>query len=160
MKYGFILPFGDARVAADLARDAEQAGWDGFFLWEPICGVDAWIGLTPRQLHPHEYHELFAYGIGLTDLAKHHAGMDSDIPKHGFDPAAFQAKMQQYHPQAVAFTSKKTGQVYFKHPVTYGIQGESIGAIRLYVLPSPSPAARGSWEISYWQALADFVHAP
>ena len=120
----------------------------------------ATIGLTPRQLHPHEYHELFAYGIGLTDLAKHHAGMDSDIPKHGFDPAAFQAKMQQYHPQAVAFTSKKTGQVYFKHPVTYGIQGESIGAIRLYVLPSPSPAARGSWEISYWQALADFVHAP
>jgi alkanesulfonate monooxygenase SsuD/methylene tetrahydromethanopterin reductase-like flavin-dependent oxidoreductase (luciferase family) len=50
MKYGFILPFGDARIAADLARDAEQAGWDGFFLWEPICGVDAWIGLTAAAM--------------------------------------------------------------------------------------------------------------
>jgi TDG/mug DNA glycosylase family protein len=30
----------------------------------------ATVGLTPRQLHPQEYHELLAYGIGLTDLAK------------------------------------------------------------------------------------------
>lgn len=51
MKYGFILPFGDARVAADLAREAEQAGWDGLFLWEPICGVDAWISLTAAVMH-------------------------------------------------------------------------------------------------------------
>lgn len=50
MKYGFILPFGDARVAADLAHEAEQAGWNGFFLWEPICGVDAWIGLTAAAM--------------------------------------------------------------------------------------------------------------
>jgi hypothetical protein len=41
MKYGFILPFGDARIAADLAPLAEQAGWDGFFVWRP-CG-----GQTP-----------------------------------------------------------------------------------------------------------------
>jgi hypothetical protein len=27
-------PFGDARVIADLARDAESTGWDGFFLWD------------------------------------------------------------------------------------------------------------------------------
>ncbi len=50
MKYGFILPFGDARIAADLARDAEHAGWDGFFMWEPVCGVDAWIGLTAAAM--------------------------------------------------------------------------------------------------------------
>lgn len=50
MKYGFILPFGDARAAADLARDAEQAGWDGFFVWEPICGVDAWVSLAAAAM--------------------------------------------------------------------------------------------------------------
>jgi TDG/mug DNA glycosylase family protein len=121
--------------------------------WRTLAAV----GLTPRQLQPHEYRELLEYGIGLTDLAKQHAGMDSDIPQHGFDPAAFQAKMQQYQPQLVAFTSKKTGQVYFKRPVTYGLQTERIGAIRLFVLPSPSPAARGSWDLSHWQALADLV---
>lgn len=45
MKFGFVLPFGDARVAADMAREAEQAGWDGFFVWEAVWGVDAWVAL-------------------------------------------------------------------------------------------------------------------
>jgi hypothetical protein len=36
MKYGFVLPGGDARTAADFARYAEDAGWDGFFVWEPV----------------------------------------------------------------------------------------------------------------------------
>ena len=46
MKYGFVLPSGDARIAADYAREAEQAGWDGFFAWEPVWGIDAWVSLT------------------------------------------------------------------------------------------------------------------
>ena len=33
-------PFGDARTIADLARDAESAGWDGFFLWDHIADRD------------------------------------------------------------------------------------------------------------------------
>ncbi len=45
MKFGFVLPFGDARVAADMAREAEQAGWDGFFVWEAVWGIDAWVAL-------------------------------------------------------------------------------------------------------------------
>jgi len=32
MKYGFVLPTGDARAVADFAYDAEQAGWDGLFV--------------------------------------------------------------------------------------------------------------------------------
>jgi hypothetical protein len=36
MKFGIYLPnfgpFGDSRVLANLAQDAEKAGWDGFFL--------------------------------------------------------------------------------------------------------------------------------
>ena len=46
MNYGFVLPFGNARLAADLAYEAEQAGWDGFFVYEPVSGVDAWVSLT------------------------------------------------------------------------------------------------------------------
>lgn len=42
MKYGFVFPRGDARLAADFAREAEQAGWDGFFVWKPIWVVAAW----------------------------------------------------------------------------------------------------------------------
>lgn len=55
MKYGIYLPnfgpYGDARVLAGLAQDAEQSGWDGFFLWDHIAGwplpiVDVWIALA------------------------------------------------------------------------------------------------------------------
>jgi alkanesulfonate monooxygenase SsuD/methylene tetrahydromethanopterin reductase-like flavin-dependent oxidoreductase (luciferase family) len=53
-------PFGDARTIADLARDAESAGWDGFFLWDHIAerderGVslphaDPWLALTAAAM--------------------------------------------------------------------------------------------------------------
>ncbi|MFP4395793.1 MAG: LLM class flavin-dependent oxidoreductase [Anaerolineales bacterium] len=59
MKYGIYLPnfgpYGDARVLADLAHDAEAAGWDGFFLWDHVAGhpldfVDPWVALTAIAL--------------------------------------------------------------------------------------------------------------
>jgi hypothetical protein len=48
MMYGFVLPLGDARRAAEVAREAEEAGWDGFFVWEPVWGVDAWVSPAPQ----------------------------------------------------------------------------------------------------------------
>ena len=50
MKYGFVLPYGDARAAADLANDAERVGWDGFFVWEPVWGIDSWVALTAAAM--------------------------------------------------------------------------------------------------------------
>jgi alkanesulfonate monooxygenase SsuD/methylene tetrahydromethanopterin reductase-like flavin-dependent oxidoreductase (luciferase family) len=60
MKYAIYLPnygsFGDARVLADLAREAEHAGWDGFFIWDhiasdhPIPMVDPWVALAAIAL--------------------------------------------------------------------------------------------------------------
>ncbi|NLX08820.1 MAG: LLM class flavin-dependent oxidoreductase [Chloroflexi bacterium] len=60
MKYAIYLPnfgsFGDARVLADLAHDAEHAGWDGFFIWDhiasehPIPVVDPWVALAAIAL--------------------------------------------------------------------------------------------------------------
>lgn len=50
MKYGFVLPNGDARTAADYAHAAELVGWDGFFVWEPVWGVDAWVSLTAAAM--------------------------------------------------------------------------------------------------------------
>ena len=44
--------FGDVNLLVDLACEAEQAGWDGFFLWDHLLYqddvpfVDAWIALT------------------------------------------------------------------------------------------------------------------
>ncbi len=44
MRYGIVLPnlggCGDARLLADLARQAEDAGWDGVFLFDCILSKD------------------------------------------------------------------------------------------------------------------------
>lgn len=60
MHYGVYLPnfgaFGSARVMADLAQDAENAGWDGFFIWDHIARpfltdvVDPWVALTAAAM--------------------------------------------------------------------------------------------------------------
>ena len=59
MQYGLTLPnFGeyfDPRGLAALARDAEAAGWDGFFLWDhvqfmPVPTVDPWVALAAIAL--------------------------------------------------------------------------------------------------------------
>ena len=36
MRYGFIVTNGDPRTVARLAREAEEAGWDGVFYWDAI----------------------------------------------------------------------------------------------------------------------------
>src|SRR5689334_8757471 len=62
MKYGMsVAPFGDYAnplALAELASEAEQAGWDGFFIWDHIMFdptfhpiVDPWVGLTAVALH-------------------------------------------------------------------------------------------------------------
>lgn len=46
MKFGFILPGGSAPEQLEQAVLAEQAGWDGVFVWEAAFGVDAWTLLA------------------------------------------------------------------------------------------------------------------
>jgi alkanesulfonate monooxygenase SsuD/methylene tetrahydromethanopterin reductase-like flavin-dependent oxidoreductase (luciferase family) len=42
MRYGICVPnlgqFADPRQVGELARRAEEAGWDGFFVWDPFDG--------------------------------------------------------------------------------------------------------------------------
>jgi alkanesulfonate monooxygenase SsuD/methylene tetrahydromethanopterin reductase-like flavin-dependent oxidoreductase (luciferase family) len=46
MRYGVILPGGTATEQVEQAVLAEQAGWDGVFVWEAAYGVDAWTLLA------------------------------------------------------------------------------------------------------------------
>ncbi len=66
MKYGFVLPSGGASVAADLAAEAERAGWDGFFVPEATWGIDAWVMLTAAAMRT----ERIRLGTMLTPLPK------------------------------------------------------------------------------------------
>lgn len=66
MRYGFVLPCGDARTAADLAYDAERAGWDGFFVYETIWGIDAWVSLAAAAMRT----ERIRLGTLLTPISR------------------------------------------------------------------------------------------
>lgn len=52
MQFGVIAPifgeFADPRALAELARDAEAAGWDGFFLWDHIATATSPGGISTR----------------------------------------------------------------------------------------------------------------
>jgi alkanesulfonate monooxygenase SsuD/methylene tetrahydromethanopterin reductase-like flavin-dependent oxidoreductase (luciferase family) len=59
MRYGISVPnfgaYGDVRVLAQLAAEAETAGWDGFFVWDHLLFgmvpvVDVWVALTAIAL--------------------------------------------------------------------------------------------------------------
>jgi alkanesulfonate monooxygenase SsuD/methylene tetrahydromethanopterin reductase-like flavin-dependent oxidoreductase (luciferase family) len=66
MKFGFVFPGGEARTAAEFAQQAEAAGWDGFFAWEPVWGVDAWVSLTAAAMRT----ERIRLGTLITPLSR------------------------------------------------------------------------------------------
>ena len=66
MRYGWVLPYGDARTAAELAAVAEEHGWDGFFVWEGVWGIDAWMMLTAVAMRT----ERIRMGTMLTPLPR------------------------------------------------------------------------------------------
>jgi alkanesulfonate monooxygenase SsuD/methylene tetrahydromethanopterin reductase-like flavin-dependent oxidoreductase (luciferase family) len=55
MRYGVILTSGDPRAVADLAADAEAAGWDAAFTWDGIAigameTYDPWVVLAAMAM--------------------------------------------------------------------------------------------------------------
>jgi TDG/mug DNA glycosylase family protein len=122
------------------------------------------IGTTPRLFEPCELRDLLRLGIGLTDMSKLGAGMDHQIANHEFDPKQFEANVRRYRPRAIAFTSKRAASIWLGKSTTraipYGRQPQTTPDFpEVFVLPSPSGAARSYWSIAPWQELADWYHA-
>jgi alkanesulfonate monooxygenase SsuD/methylene tetrahydromethanopterin reductase-like flavin-dependent oxidoreductase (luciferase family) len=75
MKFGLDVPttgeYADARVLAQLASEAEAAGWDGFFVWDVLSGeqpiIDPWIALTAIALQTTR----IQIGFMILPLARH-----------------------------------------------------------------------------------------
>jgi TDG/mug DNA glycosylase family protein len=117
-------------------------------------------GLTSDLLEPRQYRELLKYGIGLTDLVKTHAGMDHQIPlagAAGTGRTRLQASIAACRPKFLAFTSKTAGERFLGGRKDYGEQIETIATTRIWILPSTSGAANGSWRPEVWHAFAERV---
>jgi alkanesulfonate monooxygenase SsuD/methylene tetrahydromethanopterin reductase-like flavin-dependent oxidoreductase (luciferase family) len=77
MKYGLDVStageYSDPRTLAELAAEAEQAGWDGFFVWDAVFAIppdlpmaDPWIALTAITMNTHR----ICIGAMVTPLAR------------------------------------------------------------------------------------------
>jgi len=79
MKFGLYMPnyghiLGYAKNLAKLAKEAEDAGWDGFFIFDHILAekptkyplVDPWVGLSAIAMNT----ESIRFGTTLTPIAR------------------------------------------------------------------------------------------
>lgn len=136
------------------AHDGAYYAHPGNYFWRTLFDV----GLTPRLLAPAEFRDVLQFGIGLTDVAKHHFGSDAELPSVAFDSEALRRKLARYRPHIIAFTSKNAARAGLRggpQNLAYGEQDVSIACnSRVFVLPSPSGQARGFWDIGPWRELA------
>jgi TDG/mug DNA glycosylase family protein len=115
-------------------------------------------GITPRLFAPHEYPQVLALGIGLTDVCKTAFGADHELARDAFDAAGFRAKMARYRPRAIAFDGKFAARMALEvKTIPYGRQPDTLHGATMFVLPSPSGRARRFWDERYWFEVADFV---
>ncbi len=144
-----IVFCGTAAGAESARRGAYYAG-PGNAFWLTLFAV----GLTPVLVRPDEYATVREWRLGFTDLAKHVSGGDHFLAKAHFDVSRLHALILEHRPRILAFTGKRAATEFVGHAVSYGLLPERSGDTRLFVLPSPSGAARGHWNIEHWHELS------
>ncbi len=144
-----IVFCGTAAGAESARRGAYYAG-PGNAFWLTLFAV----GLTPVLVQPGEYATVTEWRMGFTDLAKHVSGGDHVLAKAHFDVSRLHALILEHRPRILAFTGKRAATEFVGHAVSYGLLPERSGDTRLFVLPSPSGAARGHWNIEHWHELS------
>lgn len=148
-----LVLVGTAPSRISAARQAYYANPMNKF-WRTLADV----GLTPRQLEPHEYPLLPGFGIGLTDVAKRHSGVDAALPGEAWRPGELREKIARYQPRLVAFTSKRGASETLGLPtgkLPYGQQATRLEGAEVWVLPSTSPLGHNYFQLAPWQALAE-----
>jgi double-stranded uracil-DNA glycosylase len=118
-------------------------------------------GLTPKLLTPEDDSLVTQYGIGLTDLVKHHSGSDSSLRREMYDVTEFERKVVRHAPRLIAFNGKAGAAAFLglatTKLVSIGLQNQMIGKARIYVLPSTSGNARAHWDQKPWHELAGLI---
>jgi len=115
-------------------------------------------GLTTRLFAPEDDDLLLGLGIGLTDLAKGVSGMDRDIPKSAYMPARLAQLVVSLRPKRLAFTSLTAAKIALgsRHPAGR-TDAATFPGLAIWVLPSPSGAARATFDVAPWNDLANHI---
>jgi double-stranded uracil-DNA glycosylase len=99
-------------------------------------------GFTPRLYDPSEQRDLLQLGIGLTNSAFRTTKGSADLRRGDFAGSAerIERLARELRPGVIAFVGKTGYQGIFGERPEHGLQERTLGATRLFVLPSTSPA--------------------
>jgi double-stranded uracil-DNA glycosylase len=106
--------------------------------WRLLADAD----LTPRLLVPEEQWEMLDLGFGLTNAAYRTTKGSGDLRRGDFAGSAerFERLAEELRPEIIAFVGKAAYEGVFRERPEHGPQKRRLGATRLFVLPSTSPA--------------------
>jgi TDG/mug DNA glycosylase family protein len=97
---------------------------------------------TRRLLAPHEQWEALDDGVGVTNAAYRTTPGSSDLRRGDFAGSAERLERfaRELRPAWIAFVGKEAYRGAFGERADLGVQERALGATRLFVLPSTSPA--------------------
>lgn len=98
-------------------------------------------GWTPRRFAPREDGDLLALGLGITNVVARATVAAADLEREEFESGGklLQAKVRRFEPRFVAVLGIGAYRVAFGRPkASLGLQTETLGGARLWVLPNPS----------------------
>ncbi|WP_305794736.1 G/U mismatch-specific DNA glycosylase [Myxococcus sp. CA040A] len=98
-------------------------------------------GFTTRQLSPSEQGELREQGLGITNVVDRATATADLLDKSELTEGArsLEAKVRRYHPRFLAVLGMGAYRTAFARPkAQLGLQEETLGTTRLWVLPNPS----------------------
>lgn len=98
-------------------------------------------GFTPRLFHPSEQDELLKLGLGITNVvARATTAADELTPEELREGGRTLArKVKRYRPGYLAIVGIGAYRTAFERPkAKMGLQDETIGTTRIWVLPNPS----------------------
>ncbi len=98
-------------------------------------------GFTPRLFHPSEQYELLKLGYGITNVVARATATAAELTREELIEGgrALTRTVKKYAPRFLAIVGVGAYRTAFQRPkAKLGLQAETIGETRLWVLPNPS----------------------
>jgi TDG/mug DNA glycosylase family protein len=98
-------------------------------------------GFTPEQIRPEDDRTLLRYGCGLTTAISRPTARAGELSQLEIEAAAsdFQRKIAHYAPRYIAFLGKMAiSAMSGRRDIQWGLQADTFGGARAWVLPNPS----------------------
>ena len=115
----------------------QHFGRPGNRFWPVLFGA----GFTPRLFHPSEQHDLLKLGCGITNVVARATAAADELSREELleGGRVLTRKVKKYKPRFLAVVGMGAYRTAFERPkAKMGLQEDTIGETRVWVLPNPS----------------------